>query len=48
MSHSEGIYLVNATGEMVGLHTADDGSDLALLREYLHEWDIDGIEVTEP
>jgi len=47
MSHSEGLYLINATGDMVGLHTAKDGGDLQLLREYLHEWDLPGIEVTE-
>ncbi len=40
MKHSEGLYLVNATGDMVPLHTADDGGDRQLLEEYLEEWDL--------
>jgi len=44
--HEPGLYLVNATGGMVGVHTAGD-SDEQLLREYLEEWDIDGIEVSD-
>lgn len=39
-----GLYLVNSTGEMAKVHTAD-GGDEGLLREYLEEWDIDGVEV---
>jgi hypothetical protein len=34
-----GLYLVNATGEMVPLHT-EDGGDEQLLQEYLEEWDL--------
>jgi hypothetical protein len=41
-----GLYVVNATGEMVPVHTAD-GGDQQVLREYLQEWDLPGIEVTD-
>jgi len=41
-----GLYLVNASGEMIPVHTAND-SDQQLLREYLQEWDIPHIEVVE-
>jgi hypothetical protein len=41
---ARGLYLVNATGEMTALHTAD-GGDQQVLREYLEEWDLPKIEV---
>ena len=41
-----GLYLVNATGEMVPCHTTK-GSDVQALKEYLQEWDIDGLEVID-
>jgi hypothetical protein len=40
MTHSEGLYLVNATGDMVPLHTADGDCDMQLLEEYLDEWNL--------
>lgn len=41
-----GLYLVNSTGEMSEVHTAE-GNDIQLLKEYIQEWDISGIEVEE-
>jgi hypothetical protein len=40
-----GLYLVNSTGEMIDVHTSSGENDLQLLREYLEEWDIEGVEV---
>jgi hypothetical protein len=45
--YEPGLYLVNATGEMIGVHTASGDCDMQLLREYLDEWDVPGVEVTE-
>jgi hypothetical protein len=42
-----GLYLVNATGEMIGVHTVSSDNDLQLLREYLEEWDIEGVEIND-
>lgn len=41
-----GLYLINSTGEMVPVHTAN-GGDQEVLREYLREWDVPGVEVSD-
>ena len=41
-----GLYMINATGEMVPVHTAN-GGDQQVLREYLDEWDVPGITVED-